>query len=178
MSSDDRQWLSYDVTFLEMLNAPSFEISLLPPEKGIDLVKAKTPPVWYFLDLYKMVGSEYEWSDQFEVSQNDIKLFLEHTDVKFYTLIYQGWPGGFFILDYRQDRICDLAYFGLVKEVFGKGIGRYLLGQAVRLGWQRPGLKKMTVNTNTLDHEAALPLYKKFGFAEIRVETHLRLKTR
>jgi hypothetical protein len=35
----------------------------------------------------------------------------------------KGWPQGFFMLDWREAGICDLAYFGLVPEAVGAGLG-------------------------------------------------------
>jgi hypothetical protein len=46
------------------------------------------------------------------------------------------------------------------------GLGKWLLGQAVATAWgMKPG--RVTVNTNTLDHPAALPLYQRVGFVPV-----------
>ena len=46
------------------------------------------------------------------------------------------------------------------------------------MAWDRPGTRRVTVNTNTLDHPRALPLYQKAGFAPVRRETRRRVLTR
>ena len=74
-----------------------------------------------------------------------------------------GWPHGFFVLDGRAPERCDLAYFGLVPEAIGRGLGTFLLQTAVHMAWDRPGTAQVTVNTNSLDHPRALPLYQKAG---------------
>ena len=44
-------------------------------------------------------------------------------------------------------------------------------------GDRRP-LGLVTVNTNSLDHPRALPLYQKAGFVPVRRETHRRVLSR
>ena len=95
-----------------------------------------------------------------------------------YTFLRSGWPHGFFILDGRAAGICDLAYFGLVPEAIGQGLGLFLIETAVHMAWDREGVRRMTVNTNSLDHPRALPLYQRAGFEPVRRETHSRVLTR
>jgi GNAT superfamily N-acetyltransferase len=57
----------------------------------------------------------------------------------------------------------NLVYFGLVPEWSGRKVGPWLLGTAVQEAFSR-GARTATVNTCTLDHPAALPLYQKLGF--------------
>ena len=45
------------------------------------------------------------------------------------------------------------------------------------MGWDTNYINKLTVNTCTLDHKAALPLYQKLGFEPVRFEDKKRLKT-
>ena len=82
------------------------------------------------------------------------------------------------MLDRRETGTCDLAYFGLVPEAVGRGLGSWFLATAVDMGWDHPGVERMTVNTNTLDHPRALGLYQKIGFHPIRREAARRLLTR
>jgi GNAT superfamily N-acetyltransferase len=79
----------------------------------------------------------------------------------------QGWPQGFFLLDWRSAGRCDLAYFGLVPQAVGRGLGSWLLQSAILTGWARDGVEKMTVNTCTLDHPRAL-IYSKRASASRR----------
>ncbi len=44
-----------------------------------------------------------------------------------------------------------------------------MLQSAVDLAWDK-GPRKLTVNTCTLDHPKALPLYQKLGFRPVRRE--------
>ena len=46
------------------------------------------------------------------------------------------------------------------------------------MGWDRAGVTKMTLNTNTLDHPRALALYQRMGFVPVRRENKRRKLTR
>jgi GNAT superfamily N-acetyltransferase len=170
--------VDYVVTFLEMDGRPAQPRPHLPPGPVSALIAAETPPVWYFLALYDAVGAAYEWTDQHHVPRAELEDFLSHPAVTLYTFLRAGWPHGFFILDCRDPAVCDLAYFGLVPEAIGQGLGRFLVRTAVHMAWDRPGTEKVTVNTNSLDHPRALPLYQQAGFEPVRRETRSRILTR
>jgi hypothetical protein len=46
------------------------------------------------------------------------------------------------------------------------------------MAWDRPGTARVTVNTNSLDHPRALPLYQKAGFTPVHRESRTRILTR
>ena len=84
--------------------------------------------------------------------------------VLLYTLIKDGFPCGFYMLDYRKKDVCDISFFGLVEEAIGKGLGKYLLKTAILTAWDSRKINKLTVNTCSLDHKSAIYLYQKYGF--------------
>ena len=161
----------YTVTFLEMTARPDFPRPSVPSQPRLALLKAEDAPVRHFLDLYRGVGADWEWNDRLRQPREEVRAFVEDPAVDLYTLMVKGWTGGFFMLDHRQEGVTDLAYFGLMPEVTGAGLGRWLLQTAIHAGWDIPGTRKMTVNTCTLDHPSALPLYQKCGFVPVRQET-------
>ena len=77
----------------------------------------------------------------------------------------------------KKKEICDISYIGLTKGNLGKGLGKYLFKTAFLMGWDTNYINKLTVNTCTLDHKAALPLYQKLGFEPVRFEDKKRMKT-
>ena len=113
------------------------------------------------------MGGPWHWTDRLDEDPDTLAAFVADPQVRLYTLIRAGWPAGFFQLDTRQAGRCDLAYFGLVPEAIGQGLGRYLLRTAVHLGWDLPGVDRLTVETCTLDHPRALGLYQKAGFVPV-----------
>ena len=170
--------ISYTVTWLEMTKRPTFGWPHQPVGAPSALLKADTPPAWFFLGLYDAVGRDYAWEDMHDRSEEELAEWLASDNTSLYTLMRQGWPHGFFMLDHRKPGICDLAYFGLVPQAIGRGLGRFLLESAVLTGWDIPGVEKMTVNTNTLDHPRALGLYQRMGFEAVRRTDHTRVLKR
>lgn len=170
--------IDYVVTFLEMDRRPSYPRPHLPAGPAAALIAAESPPAWYFLGLYDAVGADYEWTDQHERPLDEVEAFLAERSVTLYTLMRGGWPHGFFILDGHEPGRCDLAYFGLVPQAVGRGLGTFLAQTAVHMAWDRPGVTLVTVNTNSLDHPRALPLYQRAGFEPVRRETRNRVLTR
>lgn len=166
--------VDYVVTWLEMEARPEGPRPVLPVGPQVALLHAVEPPVGYFFHLYDTVGAGYEWTDMHAEPADEVRAFLHDPRAALYTMMVDGWPGGFFLLDWREAGVCDLAYFGLVPEAIGRGLGGWLLATAVDMGWERPGTAKMTVNTNTLDHPRALPLYQKVGFVPVRREERRR----
>jgi len=170
--------VQYTVTFLEMAARPGAPTPPMPVGPQLALIGAAAPPVGYFLYLYDAVGAAYEWTDWHGASAEEQAAFVHDPKVELFTLIVDGWPGGFFILDSREPGTCDLANFGLVPQAIGRGLARWLLGTAIHMGWDRPGVRRLTVNTNTLDHPRALALYQKMGFTPVRRETRSRRLSR
>jgi GNAT superfamily N-acetyltransferase len=170
--------VDYVVTYLAMDARPAYPRPHLPPGPIAALIGAERPPAWYFLALYDAVGRDYEWTDQHERPSDELDAYLQEPQVVLYTFMRAGWPHGFFLLDARDPDVCDLAYFGLVPQAVGHGLGTFLLQTAVHMAWDRPGVTTVTVNTNSLDHPRALPLYQKAGFAPVRRETRSRVLTR
>ncbi len=166
------------VTFLEMAARPGYPRPHLPTGPVSSLIGADRPPAWYLLCLYDAVGRDYEWTDLHGLPAAEVAAFLHDPAVTLYTFTRDGWPHGFFVLDCRTPRICDLAYFGLVPEAIGHGLGTFLLQTALHMAWDRPGTARVTVNTNSLDHPRALPLYQKAGFVPVRRETRSRVLRR
>jgi GNAT superfamily N-acetyltransferase len=170
--------VSYTVTYLEMTERPDYPWPHLPPGSTAALLKAEKPPVWWFLTLYDAVGRDYAWEDVHTREHAEIEGWLRADTMSLYTLLDHGWPQGFFMLEDKADSVCDLAYFGIVPEAVGRGLGRWLLQTAVLTAWDRQGVAKVTVNTCTLDHPRALALYQKVGFTPVGREDKSRRLTR
>jgi GNAT superfamily N-acetyltransferase len=170
--------ITYTVSYLEMAQRPTWPTPSLPVGHKVALVAANNPPVDYFLYLYATVGAAYEWTDRLHQPREELEAFVGNPAVLLYTLMVDGWPGGFFMLDRTGAPVTDLAYFGLVPEAIGRGLGNWLLATAILTAWAEPDVEKLTVNTNTLDHPRALGLYQRLGFQVVRQEEHRRILTR
>ena len=166
--------LNYEVSYLsldtEEINYYKVDSSL----KESLFLESIAPPTSYFLYLYRTVGKKYEWTDWLVAEKSALEKFLSNEAVILYSLVFDGAPRGFFVLDFREPFVCDLAYFGLFDEMIGKGFGKLMMNRAFKIIVDRGEIRNITVNTNTLDHSNALPFYKKSGFNVLKVEQHSR----
>ena len=71
----------------------------------------------------------------------------------------------------HDDDSTEIAYFGLLPEFLGRGLGKYLLTVAVREAWTG-GACRVWLHTCTLDDKAALPNYVARGFRAFKRETY------
>lgn len=165
---------TYTVTYLEMGERPTAPVPARPANINIALLRADDVPVHWFLYLYGTVGADYDWLDRFEEPREAVQAFCNDPAVSLTVMMLDGAPGGFFMLDAREAGTCDLAYFGLMPEAIGRGLGRWFLASAIEAGWEEPGVETMTVNTCTLDHPRALGLYQRMGFSPVRREERTR----
>ncbi len=149
------------VTFLEMRSRAPV---LAPLPKGkIAILRAERPPVHFYRYLYDTIGRDYHWVDRKKVPDDALQTIIQDPKVELYVLHAEGCPAGMAELDFRKENVCNLAYFGLIPEFIGRGLGFFFLQQTVELAWTKP-IAKYTVNTCTLDHRRALPLYQRVGF--------------
>ncbi len=163
--------LNYTVSYLSLEMESIKFFKNVSGNYSISFLKAKSPNTSYFLYLYKEVGRKYEWTDWLRSEKSKLESFLTDCNVILYSLILRGVPKGFFVLDYRHLPVCDLAYFGLFDDVIGNGLGKVMMNRVFGEVLERGNVKILTVNTNTLDHKSALPLYQKAGFNIYKTES-------
>ncbi len=166
--------LNYTVSYLSLEMEKIKFFKNVSGNPAISFLKAISPNPSYFLYLYKEVGRKYEWTDWLQCEKSELESFLTDENVILYSLILQGVPKGFFVLDYRHLPVCDLAYFGIFDDVIGKGLGKSMMNRVFEEVAETGDAKTLTVNTNTLDHKSALPLYQKAGFNIYKTEVHKR----
>lgn len=167
--------LCYEVTFLEMAAQPAG-----PPERapaGFRVRFAGNAGVAEFQALYDGVGAGYHWTDLHQWPAAELRSYVLHPETEIHLIEgADGTAAGFFQLDFRRqasEGVAELAFFGLLPDSCGRGIGRWALDRAVRTAW-RDGVERVDVNTCTLDHPAALALYERAGFRPVRHEKRSR----
>lgn len=150
------------VTFLEMKSRPH---AIPPPQpKGkVALLKAERPPVHFYRYLYDAVGRDYKWVDRKKLSDAELRELLADPRIEVYVLYVDGCPAGLAELDSRDANIAQLAYFGLIPDYIGRKLSYFFLYHSALNAWAKP-ISKLLVNTCTLDHPRALPLYQRLGF--------------
>jgi GNAT superfamily N-acetyltransferase len=150
------------VTFLEMTAEPLHHIA--PPSNlKLMLMRAENITLSFYRFLYDTVGHDYNWNDRKNLSDAELASLIHAEDVEVWVLHVGGQPAGYFELVPYDKNTIELEYFGLVPEFQGKGLGKWLLAEAIRAAWAKLP-KRVIVQTCTLDGPAALPLYQKMGF--------------
>ena len=159
------------ITSLEMLAQPA-RGPARPPRltEKIALMRAERPTVGFYRYLYNAVGEPWLWYERNQLSDAELAAIIQDERVEVCVLYYGGTPAGYAELDFRQEGEVELAYFGLIQDYIGLGLGRYMLDWAIDTAWSHEP-RRLWVNTCTLDHPSALPVYQKAGFVPCGQET-------
>lgn len=168
---DEPPELDVTITYLEMLEQPA-RGPARPPRltEKIALMRAERPTVSFYRYLYNAVGDPWVWYERNQLSDEALATIVQDEKVEICVLYYGGTPAGYAELDFRHESEVELAYFGLIPDFIGLGLGSYLLDWAIDTAWSRSP-RRLWVNTCTLDHPAALPVYQKAGFMPCDQET-------
>ncbi len=159
-----RTRIAVNVTFLRMERRPA-ETATLP--SGLHLVCLSSPTVPFYRYLYATVGGPYCWWLRRVAPDREIAELLASPAISIHVLYRDGEPAGFFELDARTGIDVNLAYFGLMPHMIGKGAGYPFLCAAIESAWMlQPAA--LRVNTCTADHPRALPAYLRAGFKPLR----------
>ncbi|UCH76180.1 MAG: GNAT family N-acetyltransferase [Rhodospirillales bacterium] len=151
--------------------APSRPPTPLPRTASkIALLRAEKPTVGFYRYLYGAVGEPWRWYERNLLSDKALAAIIGDPSVEIYVLYCDGAPAGYAELDRRRDGEVELAYFGLIPDYFGRGLGRYMLDWAIDTAWSGQP-RRLWVHTCTLDHPAALAVYQKAGFMPYKQET-------
>jgi len=94
------QRVRYTITWLEMAARPG-PPPPLPAAARVALLAAENPPVEWFLYLYRSVGGPWAWTDWLERSPAEQAAYVGDLEITLHTMMLEGWPGGFFLLDTR-----------------------------------------------------------------------------
>ena len=140
--------------------------------------------------LYTAVGGDWFWIDRLGWAYRQWLDYLSRPEVQTWVAYVAGTPAGYAELEAqpgrnsvggslrdphprsRSDRATlnvEIAYFGLLPQFLGQGIGGHLLTVAVEQAWAM-GAARVWVHTCTHDHPAALANYLARGFRQFREE--------
>ena len=161
--------LSAVVTYLEMTAPP---VIPAPPRPAVPIALLRTPniPVSFYRYLYETVGEAWLWYERRRLDDETLCSLIHDEGVEIYVLYVNGAPGGYGELKKILNSQVDLAYFGLLPEFIGRGLGKFFLHWMIDQAW-RSDPTRVTVNTCDLDHPRALKAYQGIGFVPYRRET-------
>lgn len=163
LKADPGNRLAVTITYLEQTERPFLPPAAKPPKRKIALLRAEQAPVHFYRYLYRLVGDPYHWVSRRRMDDAQIGEIIHDPNVYLYVLYVDGAPAGMAEIDARDATASDIKFFGLAPDFTGIGVGRYFLTNIIDLAWSHAP-KKLRLETCTLDHPAALPLYQKVGF--------------
>ena len=150
------------VTSLEMTSRPALRAM---PMSELRLDRWRNPTLDKYRTLYRRVGEPWLWFSRLEMDDSALTTIIHDPKVRIWAVLDQrGIEIGILELDFREADQCEIAFFGLVPELAGKGHGKWLMAMALQAGWAEPGVTRMWVHTCTLDGPGALAFYIKSGF--------------
>ena len=158
-------------TCLEMKSAV-LQSKLSWPD-GMSLRRLGSNDVAAYHDIFRLVGQNFLWFSRLILPDVELKVILIDPDVEAFVLERNGQPLGLLDLDFRKRPDCELAFFGLVPQAVGGGLGKLLMAEAVTRAFARP-IARFWVHTCSNDHPKALPFYMKAGFKPYKrlIEVH------
>jgi len=163
--ADVQNLIPVTVTFLEMRRAPAHTLPV-PYNRQLALIRARAIPLHYYRYLIDRVGRKWHWVNALRLDDAELAAGLHREDRDVRVLYLDGSPAGFFDLKPHLPEEVELAYFGMMEHALGQGIGRWFLSAAIEAAWALQP-RRVTVQTCTLDHPAALSLYQKLGFEPV-----------
>jgi GNAT superfamily N-acetyltransferase len=157
-------------TYLEMTKPEELR-AVACPEPRARVERVTGCPASFFRYLYTEVGRGYHWVDHLGWTDAEWRARLASPGVSLFLLTVAGAPAGYYELEQHADGSVEIAYFGLLPEFLGRGLGKYLLSQASEAAWAL-GPTRVWLHTCTLDDAAALPNYLARGFRAFKSETY------
>lgn len=134
------------------------------PASPLRLVRWREPSLAAYRTLFRRVGERWLWFSRLMLDDAALAAIIHDPAVEVYAVADRaGVEIGLLELDFRIEGECEIAFFGLVPELAGKGHGGWLMAETMARAW-RAGIERVWVHTCTLDHPAALSFYRKQGF--------------
>ncbi len=155
--------------------------------KNFQIRELKRPDWKFNRDMYFTVGENWKWTDKRPWSEEQWKEYANDPNLR----TFGGYCGdeiaGYFELHRqspdlqartpaatkarptshvpRHDDEVEIAYFGLLPEFIGRGLGGALLTSAIDTAWAwSPAPSRIWVHTCNHDHPSALANYQSRGF--------------
>jgi len=151
------------ITHLEMGAKPVLSAA----ESSLTVESWSYPPVADYCTLFRKVGEPWMWTSRLLMDAGELKPILDDPAVEISIVRDGEEPVGFIELDFRVPGQCEIAFFGLVPAMNGKGHGRWMMNRALELAW-RDDIERVWLHTCTQDSPRALPFYQQCGFRIFR----------
>jgi len=117
------------------------------------------------------VGEQWEWIDKRPWTTEQWKEYATAPELHSFAGYYDDLLAGYYELRRDTDGGVEIAYFGLLPEFIGRGLGGVLLTSAIEQAWRmQPNPSRVWVHTCNRDHPEALANYQARGMIVYKVE--------
>jgi len=162
-------------TYLEMHSPEEFS-----PKRTADqcFQVREEKPNWVFnRDMYLAVGENWTWIDRRGWTDQQWKYYAGVPALRTFGAYYDGIIAGYYELlgqpdpNEHEDGV-EIAYFGLLPQFIGRGLGGALLTSAIEHAWHTsPAPSRVWVHTCNRDHPGALANYQARGMKIYKIVT-------
>jgi len=139
------------------------------------LIREETERDWRFnRDLYFRVGEQWDWIDKRSWTDDRWREYATAPELRTFAGYYNDALAGYYELRRDGEGGIEIAYFGLLPDWIGRGLGGALLTSAIEGAWQmEPNPTRVWVHTCNRDHPKALANYQSRGMVVYKVEKGL-----
>src|SRR5215475_11979102 len=121
------------VTFLEMRKPPSIAAS--KPLETLSLRKVPDPDLNWYRNVFRATGENWLWFSRLLLDDFSLAATIQSPRVDVFAVEFEGRDGGLLELDRRPFREVEIAFLGLKPELIGRGVGKWLLSEALSISW-------------------------------------------
>lgn len=139
-------------------------------------IREQKEPNWLFnRDLYFAVGEQWHWIDKRPWTDAQWKEYAAEPELRTFAAYHDDALAGYYELRQGGEGSVEIAYFGLLPEFIGRGLGGALLTSAIEEAWSPRSIrgivpKRVWVHTCNRDHPQALANYQSRGMVIYKVE--------
>ncbi|SIT77237.1 Acetyltransferase (GNAT) domain-containing protein [Yoonia rosea] len=153
------------VTYLEM-SAPAITGDMPFPD-GITATR-EVPTIADYRALFRAVGAPWLWSSRLMLDAEELSAILARETTEVWVIRKGSDPIGLVELAFQGAKDCELAYFGIIKEATGQGLGGPMMALAQSRAFAR-NITRFYVHTCNWDDPRALRFYQKAGFVPYKI---------
>ena len=162
--------VNVDRKYLEINSIKELNHSPIP-NNNCKLVLLDPPDFQLNKFFYKQIGKDHRWIDRLQWNDEKWISYVENPNIKTFILKDNDELAGYFEQIFQlNQKNCEIAYFGIVKEFYGKKYGGYLLIEAIKKSFDKD-IEKVWLHTCSFDHKNALKNYLSRGMKIYKSES-------
>ncbi|WP_024351472.1 GNAT family N-acetyltransferase [Aurantimonas coralicida] len=155
--------LTTTVTSLELRQPPERVASPPASDTELSFREIRDIALDAYRTLYRSVGDPHHWTSRI-LPDDRLDREIHDEATRIFVLLADDIVAGWFELEMRRSlKSARIVHLGIMPAFRGRGLADHLVSKAIVTGFSE-GAERLTIETNTLDHPAALPLYRKHGF--------------